>query len=399
MKKALDDLVVLDFSRYIAGPYAARMLAQLGAYVIKVEKSYVGEDFRMYPPFFNGESLSYPSCNLNKHCIGMDLRNDTAKEILTKLLPHVDILIQNFRAGTIEKMGFDWETIHAINPRLIMANNSGFGQYGPYSKRVAFDSIIQSEAGVINSVAEENGGTPCYPGGNNSDHMGALSLISAILAAVNERDRTGEGQYLEVDMMSAVCGLFSADLALYGATGEPQKIHNFAPCGYYRDADGKFIQISCPEQHWNNLKQILAIPELNQTKFDDCQGRRTHKEELDQLIQQWTIQHKGDWICETLEADRIGAAIVRDYKDILVNEHALSVDALKKIEVPYVGEVPYPDIPFRLSDSPMEFVRAPKIGEHNAEILEKFLGMTSAEVAELEASKVLYRGEHAGYQS
>ena len=126
MKKALEDLVVLDFTRYIAGPYATFYLAQMGAYVIKVEKAVVGDDLRLYPPINNGESLAYPTYNFLKRSLSMDLRNETAKDILIKLLPHVDIITQNYRAGTIEKMGFDWETIHQINPRLIMANNSGF---------------------------------------------------------------------------------------------------------------------------------------------------------------------------------------------------------------------------------------------------------------------------------
>lgn len=395
MKKALEDIVILDFSRYIAGPYAAYLLGHMGAYVIKVEKSYVGEDMRQYPPFYNGESLAYPSYASNKHSICLDLRNDRAKEILTELLPHVDILLQNFRAGTIEKMGFDWETIHKINPRLIMANNSGYGQYGPYSKRVAFDSIIQSESGLINSVCEESSGTPFYPGGNNSDHIGALSLVSAIMAAIAERDRTGEGKYLEVDMMSAVSSMFSPELSLHEAAGKPVKIHDFAPLGFYNDVNGKVIQISCPARYWADFKAVVSDNALDSDKFADIKGRRENKAELDAIIGNWTSAREGNDICALLEAKGIGAAVVQDYKDILNNEQVKATGALQQLNVPYVGPAPYPDVPFRLSASPIEYGKISKIGEDNYEVLHKFLNMSQEDVDSLLADGVLYQSEHS----
>lgn len=394
MKKALDDLVVLDFTRYIAGPFASYLLGHLGAYIIKVEKSYVGEDFRMYPPMYKGESLAFPAYASNKRSLCMNLRNDKAKEILTQLLPHVDILIQNFRAGTIEKMGFDWETIHKINPRLIMANNSGFGQYGPYSKRVAFDSIIQSESGLIDTVLEE-AGRPYYPGGNNSDHTGALSFVCAILAALNARDRTGEGQYLEVDMMSAVSCARSPSLSLYGASGENMCVHDLAPYGFYHDKNGKYVQISCPDRFWKDFVQATNIEDLTSNKFSSLEARRTNKDALDTLVEGWTSSLSGEEICEVLESRGIGAAIVRDYKDIIANEHAKATDSFVFLDVPHIGLAPYPSVPFNLSDSPVEYGKIPKIGEDNYEVLHKFLNMSEDEVAALVEEGVLYQAEHA----
>ncbi len=399
MKKALDDIVVLDFTRYIAGPFAAYLLGHMGAKIIKVEKAVVGEDFRLYPPFYNDESLAFPAYASNKKSLCMDLRNDKAKEILMGLLPHVDILVQNFRAGTIEKMGFDWETIHKINPRIIMANNSGFGQDGPYSKRVAFDSIIQSEAGLINSVAEENGGTPFYPGGNNSDHIGALAFVSAIMAALNERDRTGQGQYLEVDMMSSVSSMFSPELSLFEITGKTEKVNDLAPCAYYQDKNGKFVQVSCPERYWAAFCRVTGLERLEQdARFSSLEGRRANKQALDSLVQEWAGAREGDEIVSALEAEGIGAAIVRDYKDILVNEHVKATHALRELEVPYVGKAPYPDVPFRLSDSPIEFGPIPKMGQHNYEILHEYLGMTQEQVEQLTEQGVLYQAEHARWK-
>lgn len=398
MKKPLEDLVVLDFTRYIAGPYATFYLAQMGAYVIKVEKAVVGDDLRLYPPIHNGESLAYPTYNFLKRSLSMDLRNQTAKDILLKLLPHVDVIAQNYRAGTIEKMGFDWETIHQINPRLIMANNSGFGQNGPYSRRLAFDSIIQSEAGIVNTVAEDSGGIPYYPGGNLSDHMGALYYAAAILGAVNQRDRTGEGQYLEVDMLSASAAMLSPELCLFGATGHSANIETLAPCGFYRDKDGKYLQISCPENRWEALKTLVRDPALEAEMFSSFKGRAEHRAELNLVIQNWVGTQEGERLWRLLESEGIGAGVVRDYPDILNNEHVRASGYFKEVEVPYIGTAPFPDMPVTLSSAPSEYRRAPKLGEDNEEVLSRFLGMSPEQVAALREKGVLYYSEHARWK-
>ena len=398
MQRALEGMVVLDFTRYIAGPYAAYLLGHLGAYVIKVEKAITGDDFRMYPPFYNGESLAFPSYSSDKHSLSMDLRNDRAKEILRELLPHVDIVMQNFRAGTIEKMGFDWETIHKINPRIIMANNSGFGQYGPYSKRVAFDSIIQSESGLINSLLESGAERPYYPGGNNSDHIGALCFVSAIMAAINGRDRTGVGQYLEVDMMSAVTNMFSSELSLYAAAGGRTRIDDLAPCGYFHDKSEQVIHISCPASLWNKFKEVTEINSLNDEMFSSIQSRIAHANELNCLIDKWTAERDGVDIVQTLENVKIGAAVVKDYKDIVTDKHGKAINAFVELDVPYVGKALYPAIPFKLSDSPIEYGRVPKMGEDNYEVLHRFLDMDEETVEELTKEGVLYQAEHARWK-
>lgn len=393
--RALDDLVVLDLSRYLTGPYPAYLLGQMGAYVIKVEKPYVGEEFRLFPPFYNGESLVFPGCNINKRSLCLNLRNNKAIEVLMRLLPHVDVLIQNYRAGTIEKMGLDWDTIHRQNPRLIMANFSGFGQDGPYSRRVAFDSIILSESGLIYSIMWENGGIPCYPGGDCGGNIAALTFLCAIMAALNVRDCTGEGQYLEVDMMSAVSSLFSPEISLYQASGTMLHTSDMSPCGFYRTKDGFFVQISCRAQLWEALKEVTALKGMDHPDYSTLENRIHHKETLDKLLEGWTSTQNSADICAQLEAKGIGAAVVRNYKDILANEHAKAAHCFKQVNVPNVGIVPYPDVPFQLSDSLSNFGEVPKIGQHNYEVLHSFLKMTDQEVKELLEEGVLYQADHA----
>lgn len=398
MRKAFDDIVVLDFTRYLTGPYASYMLGLMGAYIIKVEKPYVGEDMRQFPPFYNGESIAYGAYAANKHSLCLNMRDEKAKEILKGLLPHVDILMQNFRSGTIEKMGLDWDTVHEINPRLIMANFSAYGQYGPYSKRLAFDSIIQSECGMISTICDESGGKPYYPGGDNSGFAGALCFAGAIAAAINERDRTGEGSYLDIDMMSSVVSMFSPEFSLAAAAGASMKTHDFAPHAFYHDKSGRHVQISCPDALWEKFKSVTNDSALENECFSTLGGRRENKAALDAIIEEWSIKRSAEEICTALEAKCIGAGIVRDYKDLPANEHIKAAGLMQPVNVPFIGEVSYPRLPFTLSASPAEYGKISTIGEDNYEVLHKFLGKTKSDVDAFLKDGILYQSEHSRIQ-
>lgn len=250
---------------------------------------------------------------------------------------------------------------------------------------------------MIDTVVEE-AGRPYYPGGNNSDHTGALSFVCAILAALNARDCTGEGQYLEVDMMSAVSCVQSPALSLYGASGRSMRIHDMAPYGFYPDKRGRYLQISCPDRLWNSFLEVTGIAKLASSDFATLEARRDNKDSLDTLVKEWTSAHMGEEICSALESYGIGAALVRDFKDIIENEHAKASKSFVSLDVPYVGPVPYPSVPFDLSASPIEYGKVSKIGEDNFEVLHKFLNMSEQEVSALREEGVLYQAEHAAWK-
>lgn len=394
---SLNDLVVLDFTRFEAGPRCTYLLASLGAYVIKVEKAYTGDDERMYPPMQGAESIAYPQHNINKHSLGMNLRDPKAQQLLKQLLPHVDIITENFRPGTIEKMGLDWETVHSINPRIILAHNSGFGQSGPYMKRAAFDSVMQCEAGVAGSIMDHSGGNPYYIGGNPCDCISSLAYTTAILSALFQRDRTGEGQCLEVDMMSICTNMFSPELSLASLEGQYIPHPSMYPNGFYKDKDGKYLSISCPDRLWGELKSILALSALEDERFATRDDRWANKEALDELISSWTTVHQCEEICAALESHGIGSGLVKGYDELINDEYIKETSYFQNIEVPYVGVIPYPSLPFTMSGSEAFYHRAPKIGEDNAEILARFLNMPESEVEALEREGVLYHGEHSCY--
>lgn len=392
--KALKDIVVLDLTRYVAGPYATYLLGQMGAYIIKVEKAYAGDDQRFYPPMYHNESLAFPTVNLNKHSLGMDLRSEGAKKILLDLLPHVDIVVQNFRAGTIEKMGLDWETIHQRNPRIIMANNSGFGQYGPYKLRAAFDTVMQCECGMSNSFAHM-ASKPVQTGGYPTDFGGALALVTAILAAINQRDVTGQGQYLEADMFSVGTNFLSADLSIYSATGKTAQILPRYPNDFYLDQNERYVHIACPDDCWSSMKEILGRDELCKNDYNHRQARFAKRDEINAVINDWTRERSGEEIRSLLEPAGIAVGIVKDYHDLNYDPYFDRIGYYKMVDIPYIGDTPYPITPFEMSDNEATFVRPPKIGEDNYEILSRFLGFSETEVAALTENGILYFGEHA----
>lgn len=391
---ALNDIVVLDLTRFEAGPRCTYVLEQLGAYIIKIEKSWSGDDERLFPPMYKKESLAFPTFNLNKKSLGMDLRNPKAMKIIFDLLPKVDVVIQNFRAGTIEKMGLDWETIHKINPRIIMANNSGFGQTGPYRDRTSVDAVAQCETGLSGSFTARKG-KPVQCGGYPIDHQTAIAFASSIIAAILQRDRTGEGQYLEVDMFSMGLSMLSPNLAHYKSTGITKPEPHRCPNNFYKDKDGKYVEICCPDEAWEGFKKVVGSSELEDECFADRTGRAAAAAKLDDIIGAWTAQYAREEIREKLETVGVGVGILKAYDELLEDAYLKEADYFRQVNVPFIGEVPYHCMPFTLSGGTMEYNSAPMIGENNFEILHKFLGYSEERVKALTEEGVLYFGEHA----
>ena len=391
----LNNIVVLDLTRFQAGPHCTYLLGQLGAYIIKVEKPFMGDDHRLLPPMYGTESLTFPSHNLNKHSLCMKLRSEKAKEILLSLLPHVDIVAQNFRPGTIEKMGLDWETVHRINPRIILANQSGFGQTGPYRDRAAFDGVMQCESGMAASLMNESGGTPYYVGGNPCDHMGATVFTMAVMAALLQREKTGEGQYVDVDMMSAGTNLFSTELSTYNASDGIKHWKEMFPEGFFKTADKRYVCISCPDECWDGLVKATGSEKLAQPEYGTREQRIENAKEITAEIEAWSEQKSAEELRTLLEPQGIGVGTVKGYDDLSNDPFLNSMDYYKQVECPYVGDVPVADLPITISGVDFVFHRAPKLGEENREILQRFLGMSEEEIQKLYDEGILYQSEHA----
>ncbi len=266
MGGSLDGLLVLDLTGHLSGPYCAMMLADHGAEVIKIERPVKGDDARKMPPFVNGESAPFMIWNRNKKSVVLDFKQEADREILLTMVDQADILIENFRPGTLDKLGIGWEVLHARNPRLIYAAISGFGQTGPYRNRGGFDLITQGMSGLASINGPEDGEPYRLPIAI-SDVTAGMFLAFGILAAVEARHKTGEGQYVETSLLEAAASLGVYEAAHYFATGERpprigQKHRGSAPYRIFETGDG-YISFGASQQNfWERLCVIVEMPEL-----------------------------------------------------------------------------------------------------------------------------------------
>jgi crotonobetainyl-CoA:carnitine CoA-transferase CaiB-like acyl-CoA transferase len=236
MKKILEGIRVLDMGRIISAPYCTMLMADMGAEVIKVEKEGAGDDMRTMAPF------DFPAMNRNKKSVTIQFRSEEGKELLRGLIGKSDVIVENFRPGTMEKMGFGYEEVKKINPGIIMASISGFGQTGPYRERAAFDSIIQAMSGIMSVTGTKKSG-PARIGAPMLDHISGLFTLSGILLALYDREKTGEGQYIDVSMLDGAVPMLFTHIPNYSALGiiagtEDTNAPTAVPSGTYAAKDG-----------------------------------------------------------------------------------------------------------------------------------------------------------------
>ncbi|HQE67479.1 MAG TPA: CaiB/BaiF CoA-transferase family protein, partial [Bacillota bacterium] len=251
MRKPLEHIKVLDFTRVLAGPFCTMILANMGAEIIKIERLGSGDDSRSYGPFINGQSAYFISINRGKKSISIDLKSEKGIEVVKELVSKVDVVAENFRPGTMEKLGLSYEQLKKINPRLIFATMSGFGQTGPYSKRPAYDMIVQGMGGIM-SITGEEGGAPVRVGTSIGDLVAGLYGAIGILTALADRDFSGEGRMVDVAMLDGQISILENAISRYAATGEiPKPLGgrhpSIAPFEAYKTKDS-YIIIACGNQ-------------------------------------------------------------------------------------------------------------------------------------------------------
>ena len=385
----MDNLVVLDFSRYIAGPHCTMLLGDMGAEIIKVETVGKGDDSRNSRPWVNGTNPGFTGQNRNKKSLALNTRDPRGMEILKQLLPHVDVVVQNFRPGTIEKMGLTWEYIHEVNPRAIMTNISGFGQDGPSRDRISFNSIALAEGGLTAHGMEDNNGIPYEIGGAVADFITALYGTVATLGALHQRELTGLGQYLDIDMISSIAGLFAVNIVDYGANGAIEESKLGAPNFYMQCKDG-YCRVSAHiENIWERLRRAVPEPALLDSRFDTQEGRIAAEEEIAQIVNRWSVNYTRDEIVEMFTELETPVGAVRPVHELYDNPHIKARNGITYIDVPNNGKLPYFAFPFRMGDTKIDYDPAPLLGEHTDEILTKYLAMSPDKIAELRAAAIV----------
>lgn len=400
MKHILGGIVVVDFSQVVAGPACTRLMAELGAEVIKVELAPAGDPSRQLPTLRDGHSGYFVQHNQGKKGICVDPRQAEGLALLKSLIAKADVLVENFSPGAIARLGLGWDVVHALNPKLIMCSISAFGQTGPLSALPGYDFIAQAYAGVTSMIGEPDE-PPALAGLVMGDVGTGLSALAAINGALFWRERNAnQGQFLEVSLLDYYffCHELNVEVASLGGP-EPMRngSHhaNAAPLGIYRAPQG-FIVIATLAHQWPNLCHAMERPELTgDPRFIDMQARLENIQALTEIIEDWLqAQPDTQTALARLEAGRVPVAPVLTVAEAMRHPHLLERGTVRRVAHPVLGPFLVPGNPLRFSagmpSSPSS--HAPGLGEHNRDVLRRHLDMSDDRLAALEGAGALVAG-------
>ena len=390
MSGPLADLKVLDLSRFVAGPFCAMMLGDMGAQVVKVEKPGTGEDIRAVPPLIDGDSLFVITYNRNKRSLTLNLRSEQGQKILRELVREADILVENFRPGVMEAMGCDWETLSAINPRLIMARISGYGQDGPHSQRPCFDAIAQAGSGIMELTGDPDG-PPTLAGTTVVDHSTGLHAVVAILAAVQARHQSGRGQLVDVALMDSALSLLMTvipEQAVFGeaATRMGNRDRYGAPSNSFLTADGTYVHIMAGgDPRFGRFCRAIGREDLLEIPaYADNAGRKENIEALEAVVAEWVGARSTNEVVAAMEAASVPCGPVHTIADVLANPQLRHRGQIIDVEHAHGEKVPLQGFVAKFSETPSALYHpVPSPGQHNATVLGEWLGYDEARVAAL----------------
>ncbi len=373
MAGSLDGLVVLDLTSNLSGPYAAMLLADHGADVIKIEQPGGGDAARNMPPFVNGESAPFMIWNRNKRSVTLDLKQDRAAFLA--LVDRADFVVENFRAGVMQRLGLDWPALHARNPKLILGSISGFGQTGPYSTRGGFDLITQAMSGLMSVNGPEDGPPYRLPIAI-SDVTAGMFLAFGLLAALEARHRTGLGQHVETSLLEAATSLCVYEAAHYFATGtRPPRIgqqhRGSSPYQVFATTDGYITIGASHQKFFHGLCEIVGLPELVADKrFLRVADRVANNQALVALLQAKVAEKPSAHWLAALEAVGIPAGPVLHFDEVFTDPQMLAREMVVETHHPVTGPFRTMGVTVKLSATPGAVrAPAPRLGEHNDEIL------------------------------
>lgn len=379
-RKLLEGVRVIDMSRFLSGPICAMMMADQGAEVIKVEKKGTGEDGRYIGPYKNGKSLYYTTFNRNKKGIEIDFRNPEEIAWLEELIKISDVLIENFRPGTMEKMGLTKERLTELNPRLIVADISGFGQDGPYKNRAAFDWIIQAMGGIMSLTGTEESG-PVMAGLPICDQLTSVYTAFGIMTALYSREKTGKGQFIDVALLDCVASIMYTYIPDYDANGvipTQQGIEDLlvAPCKRFKTKDGYIFIHSGFDSAYAKLAKLIGDPFLLDEKYEKNAERLADRKAVEGAVEKWTMSLTSEDAVDALSEVGIPAGPVNNIGQLCNDPQIKHRNTFVKVEVEGAGEILYPGPAVKFPGTePVKPARAPRLGEHNKEILGDLLGI------------------------
>lgn len=393
---ALAGFKILDLSRVLAGPWCGQLLGDLGAEVIKVESLNSGDDTRAWgPPFLEGESAYFLGCNRNKRGITIDFLKPEGKALLAKLIPQFDVVLENFKNGTLEKWGFDSAWFEANAPTLVRCSITGYGSTGPDANLPGYDFILQAESGLM-SIAGPTEGDPTKYGVAIVDLATGMMAANAIQAALLARFRTGKGQFVEVSLFDTATALLAnvgnshlgtgKDSGRYG-NGHP----TIVPYTTYSCSDGMIALAVGNDNQFFKLSEILKHPEwAEDERFKTNAARVNHRALIDELIKQELIHFSSESLISLLRKQGIPIGQVNTVKKALASKQTKAKDMVIEIDHPKIGRFKTLGIPVKMHGTPSSIRSAPPLlGEHTEQILYEYLGLQKSELEELKNKQVI----------
>ena len=373
MNACLDDVRVLELARFQAGPRGGMLLSDLGAEVIKIEQI-GGEETRRHPPMVRGQSVYFSVYNRGKKSVCLDMRSSKGKEIFAALVPKADVVLENFRPGVMAAMGFDYDRLRALNPAIILTSVSGFGQYGPYRDRPAFDPLGQAMGGLM-ALTGQPIGQPLGTASSVVDRYTALHATIGTLAALRHRERTGEGQVVDVCLLDSALTMTEIPTSYYLATGQEGGEGGRPP---YRTRDGYVVISAAGREMAARLMKIVG-GEADDTPMLGGSGGDARRA----LVEKWCGEHTTDEICQTLHEAGIPSGPVRTIPEVAKDPHLWEREMLVKKPDAVAGEMYLPGATIKFSKTPTPVGEVPTPGQHTDEVLGRLLDYDRATLESL----------------
>ena len=391
----LQGIRVLDLSRVLAGPYCTMVLGDLGADVIKVEPPEGDETRGWGPPFAEGESAYYLCVNRNKRSIVVNVKTDEGIDILRELAPKSDVMVENFRPGTLAKFGLDFETLHKVNQHLIYCSITGFGHSGPLSERPGYDFMIQATGGLM-SITGEPEGEPMKVGVAAADLFAGQNAVIAILAALQARERTGMGQFLDISLFDSQLGFLANVASNFLISGKLPKRYgnahaNIVPYQSFHASDGWFVVAVGNDKQFKRLCEVIGNLELAEaSRFETNAGRVENRDELIALLKPiFSARSASEWL-SALEAAEIPCGSINNLEQVFSMPQVEARDMLIHMQHAEIGDLRLVGSPLKMSATSVEYQRPPPLkGEHTETVLKELLGYSSEQIMDLRERTVI----------
>ena len=394
---SLQGVRVLDLTRVLAGPFCTRLMADMGAHVVKVEPP--GGDAARQFEYITPEGVSgyFMQQNCGKEDVCLDLAYPGAKEVVERLVRVSDVVVENFRPGVMGRLGLDYDSLRRLNPSIILCSISAFGQNSPYAHRAAGDMVVQAMSGIA-SLTGDPDGPPQTVGMSLSDTSGGVHAFGAICAALYHRSVTGRGQFIDFSHLESMASLIGEDMIGYSLSGKYRdragnRHPSSAPQGCYRcDGDDEWIAISVgTDEEWERLCGLMGRPELADGELAGVAGRKRHHDELDAAIEKWTLSRNKHELMGLLQAEGIAAGAVQQISEASKDPQHEHEGYFQLQHYPGdAGSHLHPGLPFALTETPLEFrAPAPDLGQHNRRTFHDLLGVSADEFDALERERVI----------